>query len=655
MKTILLSAAASFLVAATQPAGNWRPVDPSELTQQTPRVDPTADAEAIFWDIRLEDKLDAGDSILTLNHYVRIKIFTDLGRERYATVEIPHYGKRTISEVAGRTIKPDGTVIALKKDAIFERDLVRTKGARLKGTAFTLPNVTAGDIIEYHYKETLNYEPASYMRFYYQRELPLWSVTYHLKPLGLHGFVMRSIAFQCDLPPLQKEPNGFYAITMTNMPAFQEEPNMPPQDTLRAWVLIYYEEDRKIAPEKFWKELGKSDFAKYKPLTNPDGPVKRTAADLIAGLDKDSEKLAAIDRFCRTKVRNIDSTAQPMTAAERKAVKENHSPADTLKQQAGTSEDVDLLFAALAKGAGFDARMARVADRSDFFFNAALPTTYFLPAQNVAVKSNDQWFFFDPATPFLEPGMLRWQEEGTKALIADPNAGILVTTPFLDAARSRRARRGTFKLLDDGTLQGSVQYTFTGHAGREQKTHYQDMTPARQEEDWKEAVKERLRTAEISGFEMKDVADLEKPVVVRHNITVPGYATRTGKRILFQPAFFQFNQTPRFTDNKRKWDLYFDHAWAEEDEVTIDLPDGWELDQPEAPHGIKFGEVGNYAVQVHKTVDGRKLIYRRSFDWGRQNRLRIPAASYSKVKAAFDFVREQDGYTIALKAAGDAK
>ena len=35
-------------------AVEWRPVEASELTQKTPRVDTAADAEAIFWDIRVK-------------------------------------------------------------------------------------------------------------------------------------------------------------------------------------------------------------------------------------------------------------------------------------------------------------------------------------------------------------------------------------------------------------------------------------------------------------------------------------------------------------------------------------------------------------------------------------------------------------------------
>src|SRR4051794_34176820 len=91
------------LAALGAPAGwslEWRPVDPAVLKQKAPRVDPAADAEAIFWDVRIEDRASNGALSLIMNHYVRIKIFTERGKEQHATVEIPRFGKRSIKEVA---------------------------------------------------------------------------------------------------------------------------------------------------------------------------------------------------------------------------------------------------------------------------------------------------------------------------------------------------------------------------------------------------------------------------------------------------------------------------------------------------------------------------------------------------------------------------
>jgi len=636
---------------------DWRPVTPEELSQKTPKIDPAADAEAIFWDVRIEDRVLGGSDLsLSLLHYIRIKIFTDRGKEEYTTIEIPRIGRRSISDISARTIKPDGSIVEVKKDAIFDRQLVKTKGAKLSGKTFALPNVEAGDIIEYRYRETRDGESASHMRLYFQRELPMWAVTYHIKPLNVPWipFTMRSMAFQCEHPPFQREPDGFFSTTATNVAAFKEEPNMPPADQLRAWMLIYYEEDKKIDAEKYWREIGRNDYNRYKPLTKPDGAVKRMAAELVSGVNGPEEQLAALDLYCRTKIRNLNSPVFHFSAEERKALKENKSPGDTLKQLAGDGADVDFLFASMAIAAGFDARMARVPDRGDTFFNPARPTSYFLRNLSVAVKVNDKWLFFDPSTPYLERGMLRWQEEGTQALISDPKDGVFVMTQFLQPAQSKRTRKASLKLLEDGTLEGTLSYTYTGHVGHAQKYDYLNMTASQQEEDWKDSMQRRLSTAEIADFEIQNVADPLKPVIIKHTIKVPGYATRTGKRMLLQPAFFERNILPRFTEATRKWDIYFSYGWSEEDDVTIDLPDGWVTDQPSAPSSANLGSVGKYTVSLKQTPDGHKLLYHRDFEWGRDSKLVLPVTAYPDVKKVFTFMRDQDDFTITLKHEGGA-
>lgn len=645
------------VISGSAGAVDWRPVTSSELAQRTPRVDPAADAEAIFWDVRLEDRVTGSDLSLAMNHYVRIKIFTDRGKEKYSTVEIEEIGKRSISEIAGRTIKPDGTILELKKDSIFDRELAKTRGFKVRGKAFALPNVEVGDIIEYRYKETHDNESASHMRLYFQRDIPMWNVTYHVKPLNIpyFPFQMRSMSFQLNPPPVQKEPNGFYSVSASNMPSFQEEPSMPPEDQLRAWMLIYYEEDRKIDAEKYWKEIGRDDFRSFKPRMAVTADVKRIAAELVSGASRPEDQLAQLDLYCRTKINNLSENESRMTAEQLKVFKENHSPVDTLKQKAGWGLEVDLLFAALANAAGFDARMVRISDRSDTFFTPARPLTYFIRNFSVAVKVNDKWLFYDPSTPYLGRGMLRWQEEGQQALISDSKEGFFVETPNSQPSRSLRQRRANFKLHEDGSLEGTVQYTFTGHVAREEKTRYEDLTPPKREEEWKKGLQARINKAEVTELEMQNLGDPLKPMIVQHKLTVPGYATRTGKRILFEPAFFQYNLPARFTDTKRKWPLYFDYGWAEDDEVTIELPEGWEIDQPVGPKGAKLGDVGIYNVELRKTLDGRKLIYRRQFDFGRDGKLLLPAEVYPQFKSVFDYLQQQDNYTIALKAVADAK
>src|SRR5262249_15236260 len=149
--------------------------------------------------------------------------------------------------------------------------------------------------------------------------------------------------------------------------------------------------------------------------------------------------------------------------------------------------------------------------------------------------------------------------EGEKALVSDPKEGFFAETQYSEPERSKRSRSATFQLREDGTLEGTVQYTYTGHIAREEKARYDDMTPAQQEHDWKESLQTRLSTAEMSDFSMENINDQLKPVIVKHKVVIPSYATRTGKRILLQPAFFEHNQAARFSETTRKYDLYFEY------------------------------------------------------------------------------------------------
>ena len=96
----------------------WRPIIQAELDMKTPQVETDADAEAIFWEVSLDDKKRKK---LFYNHYVRVKIFTERGREKFSKVDIPFTKGKTVEEVAARVIKPDGTIIELKAAEVFER------------------------------------------------------------------------------------------------------------------------------------------------------------------------------------------------------------------------------------------------------------------------------------------------------------------------------------------------------------------------------------------------------------------------------------------------------------------------------------------------------------------------------------------------------
>ena len=200
-----------------------------------PVVEPNADAEAIFWDIRVDD---GGQNDLVLNHYVRIKIFTERGRDKHSKIDIPYIEGIKIKDVAARTIKPDGSIVELAKEDIIEKTVVKVSGLKLRTKTFAFPGIEPGAIIEYKWKEVISNTSANNMRLQFQREIPIQAVTYRIKPARKSSFDVRP--FNMPQFKFEKEKNGFRVTTVKNMPAFREEPMMPPEDSVRSWAMVRY-------------------------------------------------------------------------------------------------------------------------------------------------------------------------------------------------------------------------------------------------------------------------------------------------------------------------------------------------------------------------------------------------------------------------------
>src|SRR5215471_21096926 len=97
-------------LCATALADDWKPIEPEQLASKTPTVDKDADAEGLFWEVRVSDSDDGYRYTRTLWHYIRIKIFTDRGVESQSKVDLYMFPSVRISDIAARTIKSDGKI-----------------------------------------------------------------------------------------------------------------------------------------------------------------------------------------------------------------------------------------------------------------------------------------------------------------------------------------------------------------------------------------------------------------------------------------------------------------------------------------------------------------------------------------------------------------
>jgi len=635
----------------------WLPITEEDRNLKAPKVDKNAGAEAVFWRTHVWDEASTQDWRRIYSHYARIKVFNEKGKEKVSTVDIVTFRKDTaVTDIAARTIKPDGSIVEMNKDAIQDRNILRAGGISVRAKSFTLPAVEPGSIIEYRYREIAFKENIFYLRGHFQHEVPVQKSIFFIRPLSrdIVPFQMGLRVFNCEPSKVKLENNGFNSISLDNVPAFESEPYMPAEADVRPWILIYYAEDSKREPDKYWQKQGKEAYTAFKNAQRLNNEIKAAAAKAVSGASSDDQKVVALITWLRQNMRELFSST--VTDAERGKIIQSmpktrrRTSTEVFESGIGTSDELNTLFAALAQSAGLDARPALVSSRNDLAFHPNLPEVHFLNSIDMAVKIGANWKLFDVSMRELPPDMISWKEEGVKALVTDSKSPTFIDSPVSPPEASQSARNGKFRLSADGTLEGDVKLSYTGHRAAERRQGRIGEPNEKLVESFKESLVRLYPGAEFSAITVANMDESSKPLEYSYHIKMPNYAQRTGRRLFFAPLYFQRTATPMFSAGERKHDIHIPFAWKETDDISIQLPEGYELDNPQAPESGGFGEVGGYKVDMGINKTGL-LRVQRELIFGAKGLIFFRREAYPKLKNALDETHRRDGTMLALKQA----
>jgi len=228
------------LLPPTAAAGiGFQPVVPDDLKMTAGPQAPGAPAIILF---RQVDRDDNGRTSHE-NDYFRIKILTEEGR-KYADIEIPYFkDNEKIVVVSARTIRPDGSIVNFD-GKVFDKSIVKAKGLKYLAKTFTLPDVQVGSIIEYYFTRDLAEMLIFDSHWILSQDLYTKSAKFSLKP-----YRSEYQQFSCrwswqDLPPgtaqPKEGPDHVVRLEAQNIPAFQTEDFMPPENELKARVDFTY-------------------------------------------------------------------------------------------------------------------------------------------------------------------------------------------------------------------------------------------------------------------------------------------------------------------------------------------------------------------------------------------------------------------------------
>jgi hypothetical protein len=640
----LVLAVGGYRPARVLAGDGFPPISPEELKMTSEPLAPGVPAIILYRQVDRDDNVHTPHE----DNHIRIKILTEEGR-KYADLEIPYVkGGYDISSVRARTIRPDGSVVEFD-GKVFEKPIEKSRELKYMAKTLTLPDVQVGCIIEYSYTYDFKEYSLYDSHWILSQELFTRDAKFSLKPYT-SDFPSYTVRWSWrDLPPGTGQPQqtGDHVVRLEahNIPAFQTEDFMPPEDELKSRVdFIYSDELFEPNPDRYWKKVGKQLNGQVEGFVGKKKAMEDAVAKIVSPNDPPEVKLRKIyDRVqqLRNTSYEVQKTQQELL---RDKEKEPANVEEVLQRGYANGRNLTWLFLGLVRAAGFEAYGVYVSDRSHYFFSAKLMDRNRLNANVVLVKVNGKDMYFDPGAAFTPFGLLEWPETGVTGLRLDKDGGTWIESTLPQSSESQIERKARLKLSDTGDLEGNLTVTFTGLEAMNRRVEERHSDETERKKYLEDEVKGYVPVAaELELTNQPDWKSSSPPLVAEFTLKISGWVAGAGRRALMPVGIFSNAERGIFEHSNRVHPIYFAFPFEEVDDVTIDLPDGWQAQSLPQPRN-QDGHVVAYIANAEK--DAKSLHLSRKL---RVDVLFLEPKYYAALRNFFQVVRSGDEEQIVLQ------
>jgi len=594
-------------------------------------------------------------------HSYQIKILTDEGK-KYGDIQIPYLEKLyRIEGIRARTVEPDGTVVEFSGE-VFDKLVAKAKKVQFQAKTFTLAGVRPGSIIEYSYQIRWHEKlpdvlknPTRYIvtgsdamltaHWVIPEDLFTRRARFSLRPLPQGRLVSDTMGLPKNNLP-RRQSDGSVLLEFADIPAFTEEPFMPPERTLKSRVDFLYVIGSGDDPSSFWQDKGKLMAPSFEKFIGNSKNIQRVVNETAASGDSAETKLRKL--YSRAQQIRFVSFEPGKTEKEerRENLKDNKNAEDVLKHGYAFANEINLLFVAFARAAGFDSAPVLVTARDRAFFQKNLLDRSQLSAMVAWVKAGGKDYYFDPATRFCPYNLLPWNETATGGIRVEKDNTLFVDTPNPRSEEAVVERKAFLQLDGEGGLQGKLHVRFTGHEALERRLENRERDEAGRRKALEDEVKGWLpagSTAELSSVSKWDEAS--ESLDADFALKVANYGAATRRRLLLPLAVFESTTLHALRNSRRVHPVYFPYPYQELDEVTLQLPADRKVEALPAPRSQStlFGTYkASYESQTGSVKFQRRFVMDRTF---------FRVEDYPRLRVSFDSVRAGDEEPVVLQKA----
>ena len=651
--TFCALAIAVIFAAQAQAGVQFQPVSQEELKMTSEPNAPGAQAIILYRELQRDDCgptcHSTSASFMSAdrfeNNYFRIKILTEAGR-KYGDIEIPLWdGVGNVANVNARTIRPDGSIVNFSGQ-IFEKTIIKAKGFKYRAKTFAMPDVQAGSIIEYYY--TINFTKGDIFtsNWILNEELFTKKAKFSLRYFQSNYYPI-SFRWSEHLPPGSPSPQqkgDVVELEVANIAAFQAEDFMPPENELKERVDFIYSSDP-FEPDvnQFWKTVGKNRYGAVEKFLGRRGPMEQAVSQIVSPSDPPEVKLKKL----YARVQQLRNTTYEVQKTDQEQRRENPNPTqnveDVWKRGAGRGWELTWLYLAMVRAAGFEAYPVLVADRRNSFFNPQSMQSNRLDSNLVLVKLNGKDLYLDPGAVFTPFGILRWDETGVSGLRLDKDGGSWVQTSLPDSSASQIQRKGTFKLSPSGDLEGTLTVTYTGLEGLSRRVDQRNEDDTARKKALEDEIKAYIPVgSEVELAKQPDWTNSDAPLVAEFSVKVPGWVALSGRRAIFPVGLFSGTEKHVFEYSERAHPIYFEFLSQKVDDITVEVPAGWQITGLPKPQNQDLRVVG-YAVSAESSQGALHLTRKLEI-----NILTMETKYYHPLQSFYQIVKAGDEQQIVL-------
>ena len=645
----------------------WMKPTPEELKMTSVPGYPGAPAVMLFREQITRDELHV------VQHYERIKILTEQGKERanvelrFASVQDDGYfnegDDKNVTDIVGRTIHADGTIIPFTGKP-YTKVLEKGENFKYQARMFTLPDVEIGSIIEFRYSTRISDNIFEAPSWFIQDDIFTktvhfaWHTTTH-ELTSSEGAVSAITWFPILPAGVNLEhhespavgPNGIpekvFEVTAHDVAPQPVESFMPPIRSFTYRVMFAYSPYRTGA--EFWKTLGKRWSKNEDNFIGPDNSLRAATQTVTAGAQTSDEKLRKIYAAVMA-LENTDYTRDRGRKEDQaEGLGKISTAGDVFKHGRGSSFQLTGVFVGMARAAGMKAYVMLVPDRGKRIL--AMNWMEFNQFDNmiaiVNVDGKDE--FFDPGERYCSYKHLAWEDTmigGLTGLRQTDNGTDFVGTTGDNYTDTKTTRIGDLVLNEHGEVSGTLTITYTGSAALQ----WRQRSLRGDEESLKHGMRTSMeamlpKSMEVKVASVENLTDYEKPLTVKFDVKGQ-MGTATGKRIILPAEIFQAQKTTTFTQEKREMPVYFQYPQSILDAVRIKFPAGMTLEAAPPDLKAKFGDAGSYSFNSVTAADS--ITTRRTFLF---NAVLVGLKDYPTLRDFYSQMENKDKESIVLKVA----